>query len=246
MLGKTKSIMISKFNSIWTSLVVGIFSLYVCDTLLNLPIVAEANPTTLPVLGLKEYKTSLQNDPKRELVNLETIPEIVLNIKYATKDNFTGQSIYNEAKAFARRPVADALLNAQMEFLKLGYSIQIYDAYRPYRATVRFYEIIKDTRYVASPKTGSRHNKGCAIDLTLVDRKTKQEIKMPTKYDSFEKAAWADAPVSDPIVKQNREILIQILSQYGFRVNKTEWWHFDFLDCVGFEVLDIPFEELKD
>ncbi|MCW7502652.1 M15 family metallopeptidase [Leptospira paudalimensis] len=207
---------------------------------------AEPKPTGLLVFGEKEYKSSYQNDPNRELVNLETIPEILLDIKYATTDNFTGQKIYKVAKAFARKPVAEALHNAQMEFLKLGYSIQIYDAYRPYRATVTFYEIIKDTRYVASPKTGSRHNKGCAIDLTLVDTNTKQELKMPTKYDSFEKAAWAEAPVADPITKKNRDTLIQVLSQFGFRVNKTEWWHFDFLECNEFEVLDIPFERLED
>lgn len=215
-------------------------------TLLTFSIEAEPKPTTLIVFGEKEYKSSYQNDPNRKLVNLETIPGIRLDIKYATTDNFTGQKIYKEAKAFARKPVADALHKAQIEFLKLGYSIQIYDAYRPYRATVTFYEIIKDTRYVASPKTGSRHNRGCAIDLTLVDTKTKQELKMPTNYDSFERAAWAEAPVSDPITKKNRDTLIQVLSQFGFRVNKTEWWHFDFLECNGFEVLDIPFEGLED
>ncbi|GBF43721.1 D-alanyl-D-alanine dipeptidase [Leptospira ellinghausenii] len=213
--------------------------------LFNFSIVAEPKPTTLLVFREKEYRSSYQNDPNRKLINLETIPGIRLDIKYATTDNFTGQKIYKEAKAFARKPVAEALRKAQMEFLKLGYSIQIYDAYRPYRATVTFYEIIKDTRYVASPKTGSKHNKGCAIDLTLVDTKTNQELQMPTKYDSFERAAWAEAPVSDPIAKKNRDTFIQVLTQFGFRVNRTEWWHFDFLECNGFEVLDIPFEGLE-
>lgn len=226
----------------WTSVCVGILSFF---AFITTSLVAEPKPTTLVVFGEKEYRSSLRKDPNRELVTLETIPGILLNIKYATTDNFTGQKIYKEAKAFARKPVAEALEKAQLEFLKNGYSIQIYDAYRPYQATVTFYEIIKDTRYVASPKTGSRHNKGCAIDLTLVDTKTNQELKMPTKYDSFERAAWADAPVSDPIIKKNRDTLIHGLSQFGFRVNKTEWWHFDFLECNGFEVLDIPFEGLE-
>ncbi|XDD46198.1 M15 family metallopeptidase [Leptospira sp. WS39.C2] len=219
----------------------------ICIGISFFSLVGEPKENKLIVLDRKAYVQSVQKNPNKELINLEKkIPAIVLDIKYATEDNFTGKKIYNKAKAYARKPVAEALGKAQNEFLKLGYSIQIYDAYRPYRATVTFYEIVKDTRYVASPKTGSRHNKGCAIDLTLVDTKTKRELKMPTKYDSFEKAAWAEAPVSDPIVKKNREILIQVLSQYGFRVNKTEWWHFDFLDCVGFEVLDIPFEGLED
>lgn len=226
----------------WIAVCMRIITIFV---LFNFSIVAEPKPTTLLVFREKEYRSSYQNDPNRKLINLETIPGIRLDIKYATTDNFTGQKIYKEAKAFARKPVAEALRKAQMEFLKLGYSIQIYDAYRPYRATVTFYEIIKDTRYVASPKTGSKHNKGCAIDLTLVDTNTNQELQMPTKYDSFERAAWAEAPVADPIAKKNRDTLIQVLTQFGFRVNRTEWWHFDFLECNGFEVLDIPFEGLE-
>ncbi|TGM46748.1 D-alanyl-D-alanine dipeptidase [Leptospira biflexa] len=205
-----------------------------------------AEESKLIVFDKAAYFQSIKKDPNRVLVDLESIPEIVLDVRYATENNFTGQKIYNRGKAFARKRVAEALRNAQIEFLKQGYSIQIYDAYRPYQATVKFYEIIKDTRYVASPKTGSRHNKGCAIDLTLVDKNTKQSLQMPTKYDSFEKAAWANAPVSDPVTKQNRDKLIEGMSRFGFRVNKTEWWHFDFLDCSGYEVLDIPFEELED
>lgn len=205
-----------------------------------------AQESKLIVLDKAAYLKSIGKDPNRVLVNLEFIPEIVLDIRYATKNNFTGEVIYNQGKAYARKRVAEALQKAQIEFLKQGYSIQIYDAYRPYRATVRFFEIIQDTRYVASPKRGSRHNKGCAIDLTLVDKKTKRELQMPTEYDSFQKSAWADAPVGDPIAKKNRDTLIQGMSRFGFRVNKTEWWHFDYLDCASYEVLDIPFEELED
>ncbi|MDF3820273.1 M15 family metallopeptidase [Leptospira sp. 96542] len=206
---------------------------------------AQKKSDKLIVLDKLAYEQTIQRDPNRELINLETIPDIVLSIKYATPNNFTGQVIYGQARAYARKPLANALKKAQMEFLKLGYTIQIFDAYRPYRATVLFYEIIKDTRYVASPKTGSKHNKGCAIDLTLVDKNTKQELKMPTDYDAFQKAAWANAPVSDPEAKKNRQTLIQVLSQFGFRVNQSEWWHFDFLECPNYEVLDIPFEELE-
>ena len=200
----------------------------------------------LIVLDHSAYAESVKKFPSKELINLERkIPSIVLDIKYATPNNFTKQVIYKEAKAFARKPVAEALDLAQKEFLKNGYSIKVFDAYRPYTATVKFFEIIGDTRYVASPKTGSRHNKGCAIDLTLVDIKTNKELSMPTEYDSFRKEAWAEAPVSDSEILKNRTILIQVLTNHGFRVNKTEWWHFDFVGCAGFEVLDIPFEELE-
>ncbi|TGM72221.1 D-alanyl-D-alanine dipeptidase [Leptospira mtsangambouensis] len=211
-----------------------------------LSLLSQSTENKLNVLDRKAYELSIEKNPNKELINLEkNIPEILLDIRYATPNNFTKQVIYKEAKAYARKPVAEALRKANLEFMQLGYSIKIFDAYRPYRATVKFFEIVGDTRYVASPKNGSRHNKGCAIDLTLVDTKTKRELPMPTEYDSFRKEAWSEAPVSDPEILKNRTMLIQVLSQYGFRVNKTEWWHYDFLECSGFEVLDIPFEELE-
>jgi D-alanyl-D-alanine dipeptidase len=208
-------------------------------------IFAQTNPHGLKTLDESEYRESVRKSPNKELVDLEIfIPGIVLDIKYATPKNFTKQKIYKEARAFARRPVAVALLKAQNDFLKLGYGIKIFDAYRPYSATVKFFEIIKDTRYVASPKKGSRHNKGCAIDLTLVDSITKKELNFPTEYDSFRKEAWSDAVLSDPIILKNRSTLISVLAGNGFKVNKSEWWHFDFEGCGGFETLDIPFEDL--
>lgn len=223
-----------------------LITIAICLGFSFLSLVSQSTENKLNVLDQKAYEQSVQKSPNKELINLEkTIPGITLDIKYATPDNFTKQIIYKEPKAYARKPVAEALKKANLEFLQLGYSIKIFDAYRPYAATVKFFEIVGDTRYVASPKTGSRHNKGCAIDLTLVDQKTKRELPMPTEYDSFRKEAWAEALVSDPEILKNRTTLIQVLKQYGFRVNKTEWWHYDFLDCSGFEVLDIPFEELE-
>ncbi|PJZ47175.1 M15 family metallopeptidase [Leptospira brenneri] len=218
----------------------------VCLGIPFLSLVSESTENKPSVLDRPTYQLSVQKNQNKELINLEKkIPSLVLDIKYATANNFTKQVIYKEAKAFARKPVAEALGFAQKDFLQLGYSIKIYDAYRPYAATVKFFEIVGDTRYVASPKTGSRHNKGCAIDLTLVDSKTKKELSMPTEYDSFRKEAWAEAPVADPEILKNRTTLIRVLSEHGFRVNKTEWWHYDFVGCSGFEVLDIPFEELE-
>ncbi|MCW7460759.1 M15 family metallopeptidase [Leptospira limi] len=220
-------------------------TIFICMGISFFSLVGEPKENKLVVLDRKAYEQSVQKNSNKELVNLETkISGITLDIKYATTDNFTKQIIYKIPKAFARKPVADALKKANLDFLQLGYSIKIFDAYRPYAATLKFFEIVGDTRYVASPKTGSKHNKGCAIDLTLVDQKTKKELPMPTEYDSFRKEAWAEAPVSDPEILKNRTILINTLSKYGFRVNKTEWWHFDFLECKGFEVLDIPFEGL--
>jgi D-alanyl-D-alanine dipeptidase len=141
--------------------------------------------------------------------------------------------------------VAEALKKAQAEFKKNGAGIKIYDGYRPYKATVKFYEVYHDTTYVASPYRGSRHNRGCALDMTLIDLKTGQELKMPTEFDSFKKEAWPTTPVKDPEAKKNRDLIIRVMEQHGFKVNASEWWHFDFVGWQKYEVMDIDFEELE-
>lgn len=200
----------------------------------------------LKPVTLEAYKKSVAADPKKELINLEKhIPGIVLDIRYATSNNFTGEVIYNLPRAYARKPVADALKGAQADFKAMGYGIKVFDSYRPYKATVKFYEVYKDTTYVASPYRGSRHNRGCAVDMTLVDLATGEELKMPTGFDSFKKEAWPSTPVSDPEIRKNRQVLIEVMKKWGFRVNGSEWWHFDFNGWSKYEILDIDFEELE-
>ncbi len=220
-----------------------------CLILLVMSIVSAAtaqNKYGLRATTLAEYKKSLASNPQKELVNLDGfVPGIVLDIRYATKNNFTGEKIYNLARAYARRPVAEALKKAQAEFAKAGVGIKIYDAYRPYKATVKFYELYRDTTYVASPYRGSRHNRGCALDMTIVDLKTGKEIPMPTEFDSFKKEAWPTTPVKDPVIKKNRDLIISVMERNGFKVNASEWWHFDFVGYQKYEVLDIDYEELE-
>ncbi|MDL5046370.1 M15 family metallopeptidase [Oscillatoria amoena NRMC-F 0135] len=202
-------------------------------------------PYGLNPVRYEQYLMQVKSDPSKELVDLEKfIPGIVLDIRYATTNNFTGEKIYNVAKAYARKPVAEALKNAYEDFRKQGVAIKIYDGYRPYSATVKFYEVYRDTTYVASPYRGSRHNRGCAIDMTLVDLKTGKELKMPTEYDSFKKEAWPSTPTSDPVARKNRQLIISVMENHGFKVNASEWWHFDFVGWQKFEVMDISFEEL--
>jgi D-alanyl-D-alanine dipeptidase len=208
--------------------------------------VQSQNKYGLHATTLDAYKKSVAANPKKELIDLEKfIPGVILDIRYATTNNFTKQKIYNQAKAYARKPVAEALKKAQQELQLKGLGIKIFDAYRPYRATVKFYETYPDTTYVASPYRGSRHNRGCAIDMTIVKLNTGEELKMPTGYDSFQKAAWPSTPVKDPLVKRNRDLIIAVMKKYGFRVNSSEWWHFDFMGWKNYEVLDIDFEELE-
>jgi len=204
------------------------------------------NKYGLKTMSLTEYKASIQINPDKALIDLEKfVPGLVLDIRYATTNNFTKEKIYNLAKAYARKPVAEAVKKAQAELKTMGLGIKIFDAYRPYKATVRFYEVYKDTTYVASPYRGSRHNRGCAIDMTLINRKTGEELKMPTGYDSFRKEAWPSTPISDPEASKNRKLIISVMEKYGFKVNSSEWWHFDFVGWKKYEVLDIDFEELE-
>jgi D-alanyl-D-alanine dipeptidase len=204
------------------------------------------NKYGLKATDYSAYLASVKINPQKELVDLEKyVPGLVLDIRYATTNNFTHEKIYDLAKAYARKPVAEALLKIQSELKGKGLGIKIFDAYRPYKATVKFYEVYHDTTYVASPYRGSRHNRGCALDLTVIDLKTGKELKMPTEYDSFRKEAWPTTPVSDPEIKKNRAMLVAIMEKYGFKVNSSEWWHYDFKGWKSYEVLDIDFEELK-
>lgn len=204
------------------------------------------NKYGLKATTLKEYQTSVKNNPNKELIDLEKfIPGVVLDIRYATTNNFTKEKIYNLAKAYARKPVAEAVKKAQAELKLQGLGIKIFDAYRPYKATIKFYEVYHDTTYVASPYRGSRHNRGCAIDMTIINLKTGEELKMPTEYDSFKKEAWPTSPVKDPLIKKNRDLIISVMQKHGFKVNSSEWWHFDFIGWQKYEVMDIDFEELE-
>ena len=204
------------------------------------------NKYGLKPTNLEDYKMSLATNPEKQLVNLETfIPDVILDIRYATTNNFTHEKIYNLARAYARKPVAEALKKAQAEFNKQGVGIKIFDAYRPYKATVKFYEVYHDTTYVASPYRGSRHNRGCAIDMTIVDLKTRKELQMPTEFDSFKKEAWPRTQVKDPLIRKNRDLIISVMERNGFKVNASEWWHFDFVGWKNYEVLDIDYEELE-
>ena len=194
---------------------------------------------------LAYYQEQMKHNPDFELVNLRSIEELEFDIRYATEHNFTDSIIYTTAEAFARKPVVEALRKANSEFLKLGYTIKIYDAYRPYNATVRFYELVRDTQYVASPYTGSRHNRACAIDLTLVEIATGKELEMPTEYDDFSEKAHPDYAIQDKVKKENRDLLIVTMEKYGFKVYPYEWWHFDFEGWEKFPIMNLSFEALN-
>ncbi len=192
------------------------------------------------------YRNQINNRVENKLIDIkDVIPDIKLDIRYATTNNFVGEVIYPSPVAFARLPVVDALVIVQESLRKRGLGLVIFDAYRPYSATVKFYEVYKDTNYVASPYGGSRHNRGAAVDVSLVDLATGEEIQMPTAYDSFTEAAHPDYTNLPENVIVNREILINEMQNHGFKVYPTEWWHFDFIGWEAYDIMDISFEDLS-
>ncbi|WP_134089645.1 M15 family metallopeptidase [Olivibacter sp. XZL3] len=199
-----------------------------------------------PIASLNAYQTLCLQDSNNRLVALDTfIPDLKLDIKYASLDNFMGRKMYNRAAAYLRLPAAKALRAVQMELMECGLGLQIFDAYRPYAVTVAFYEKAQDTVFVASPWKGSRHNRGCAVDLTLIDLHSGKELEMPTAFDAFVAEAHADYPHLPEAVIKNRELLKKVMTKYGFEVYPDEWWHFDFKDWKRFELLNISFEVLE-
>jgi D-alanyl-D-alanine dipeptidase len=198
------------------------------------------------VMGLKSYTQQIKDNPETRLVEIKNyIPGVVLDIRYATTNNFTHQRMYKEAKAFARLPVVLALKDVEADLKTKGLGIKIYDAYRPYAITVKFYEAARDTNFVADPRKGSKHNRGCAIDMSLIDLKTGKELDMPTSFDSFSRKASATYPDLPKQEIDNRELLKSVMQAHGFKVVPAEWWHYDFNGWSKFPLLDIPFSEIK-
>ena len=223
--------------------------------LFSVVLTACAQKNTQNEYGLKivnDYKTYLANvaqNPNLELVEIKkAIPSVVLDIRYATTNNFMKQVMYKQARAFARKPVVEKLKLIQAELNKKGYGLKIYDGYRPYAVTVDFYEKSDDNArensFVADPKKGSKHNRGCAVDLSIIDLKTGKDVPMPTPYDSFKAEASPTYNNLPANIIKNRDFLIDTMHAYGFKVISNEWWHFDFVGWENYYLMDIPFEKL--
>ena len=204
------------------------------------------NKYNLHVIDTEQnYKELSEKDSNNVLVDItKYIPSLKLDIRYAGKNNFLKEPVYKYARAFLRLPAAKALNKVQIELNKMGFGLKIFDAYRPYSATVKFYDKVKDTQYVASPWSGSRHNRGCAVDLTLISLKTGKELPMPTGFDSFRVNAHSDYLNLPAEIIKNRDLLIGVMAKYGFDNLPSEWWHYDYKDWNKFDVMDLSFEQL--
>jgi D-alanyl-D-alanine dipeptidase len=180
-----------------------------------------------------------------ELVKLE--PEFRLDVRYATDKNFTGKPVYDEARAFLQQPAAEALVRVHRKAKEHGYGILVFDGYRPWQVTKFFWTTYPNDRaYLADPAKGSRHNRGCAVDLSFYDLKTGREVEMPSGYDEFTKRAHPDYDGGTPDQTKARELLRKLMESEGFTVNVNEWWHFDYKDWKKYKIQNIPFSEIAD
>jgi D-alanyl-D-alanine dipeptidase len=182
-----------------------------------------------------------------DLVEIATLdPTIHLDIRYATANNFVGRPVYKEARAFLQRPAAEALVRASRALRDKGYGVVVFDGYRPWSVTRLFWEITPEDKheFVADPSQGSRHNRGCAVDMSLYDLATGREVEMPSGYDEMTERAYPDYPGGPAEARARRELLRSAMEAQGFTVYASEWWHYDYKDWARYPVLDVPFSKL--
>lgn len=207
-----------------------------------------ANPYNLEIIAtVEEYKETIDKESDNTLVDLEReIPGIRLDIRYATNNNFTNKIIYTKPKAWLRKKAAEALKKIESELNSEGLAIKVFDAYRPYSASLFFYEVYPDTNYVAAPWRGSIHNRGAAIDLTLIDLSTGEELIMPTPFDDFTERAHHTYTDLSEIESKNRKRLRDVMEKYGFEILQTEWWHYNFISEKPYPIMDISLDQLEE
>jgi CubicO group peptidase (beta-lactamase class C family)/D-alanyl-D-alanine dipeptidase len=184
---------------------------------------------------------------KSDLVELTTLdPTIRLDIRYATDNNFLASRMYTQARAFMQRPAAEALVRVHKKLEEQGFGLLIHDAYRPWSVTKLFYDATPEESrgFVANPRSGSKHNRGCAVDLTLFDRATGAAIPMVAGYDEFSDRAAAFYPGGTSRQRWHRAVLRRAMESEGFDVISNEWWHFDFKDWRSYGIQNIPFDSI--
>jgi D-alanyl-D-alanine dipeptidase len=198
--------------------------------------------------------TAAQDRPPREegkreadLIELVKLDKTIkLDIRYATANNFVGRAVYPEARAFLQRPAAEALVRVQKKLKKEGVGLVIFDGYRPWAITKLFWEVVREDqkKFVADPAKGSRHNRGCAVDLSIANLKTGKIVPMPSGYDEFTERASPNYTGGTDEERANRDKLRRLMEAEGFTVNDNEWWHFDYNTWQQYAIYDIAFSEV--
>ncbi len=174
----------------------------------------------------------------------QAVPGIRLDIRYATTNNFTGKQVYPVARCFLRRAAAQKLAAVQNELASQGLGLKVYDGYRPLSIQRKFWEILPDERYVANPAKGSKHNRGAAVDLTVV-RADGTELAMPTPWDDFTEKAHHNYQELPAETLKNRALLREVMTKHGFVIFPSEWWHYDDAEWEKYPIMDVDVNRVK-
>lgn len=189
-----------------------------------------------------------KNKREADLVELVKLNKTIkLDIRYARSDNFVGRPVYSEARAFLQRPAAESLLKVHNQLKKQGLGLAIFDGYRPWSVTKLFWEVTPEDKrkFVANPKNGSRHSRGCAVDLSIYDVQTGKLVPMPSDFDDFSDKAHPEYKGGTEEETRNRDLLRKLMEAAGFTVNENEWWHFDYKDWREYGIYDIAFSDVR-
>jgi D-alanyl-D-alanine dipeptidase len=173
-------------------------------------------------------------------------PTLKLDIRYATSNNFLQRPVYRQARAFLQRPAAEALVRVNAALKEQGYALVVFDGYRPWAVTKTFWDATEKEKrqFVANPREGSKHNRGCAVDVSLFDLAAGKEVPMPSEYDEMSERASLDYAGGSDESRTMRNRLRRAMEAQGFEPYEPEWWHYNYKDWREYPILDIPFETL--
>ncbi len=223
------------------NLIVGIFFVLT-------PFLVQAQTPQDMISTRRDYKKTVKENPARQMIALQAgLPGALFDLRYAGRNNFMKRRMYprHTGITFMRRDAVAALVQIQKDLRAQGLGLKVFDAYRPWSVTKKFWDLVQDERYVARPTNGSNHNRGTAVDLTLIELKTGRELNMGTGFDNFTDTAHHSFKNLPLDVLANRELLKTVMERHGFVALETEWWHYTFSTGLKMEVLDIPFKKLK-
>ena len=167
--------------------------------------------------------------------------DFVYDMRYATENNFLNAKVYDCAECYLRLKTVKALIAANVEFQKLGYTIKIFDCYRPLSIQKRMWQMVPNPSYVANPAKGSIHNRGGAVDIALVDTNG-TAVDFGTDFDFFGKEASHSFKKLDRTIRKNRKLLRKVMEVNGFKALESEWWHYDFKGALGEKVSNFNWE----
>lgn len=238
------------YSGVWIVLVLSLIGLIACTpraaTRADVPTsrsIAHLIDAALAATPPREQGRFRDND----LVALQSLdPSLQLDVRYATTNNFVGVAVYRTPQVFLQRPAAEALVRVHRALAARGFGLRLFDGYRPWYVTHVFWEITPEAQreFVADPAQGSRHNRGCAVDLTLFDLATGEAVDMPSDYDDFSERAYPDYAGASAIQRRHRDLLREAMAAEGFTVYPSEWWHFDHRDWPHYRIGNARFESL--